>query len=80
MLNYHLIALISHASKVMLKVLQARLQQNVNPGDSSRLLRVSVVHSFLKNVFILATPHGVQDLSSLTRDQTQTPCSGSVEF
>ena len=30
MLNYRTIALISHASKVMLKILQARLQQNVN--------------------------------------------------
>ena len=30
MLNYHLIAPISHASKVMLKVLQARLQNYVN--------------------------------------------------
>ena len=28
--NYHTIALISHASKVMLKILQARLQQNMN--------------------------------------------------
>ena len=28
--NYHIIALISHASKVMLKILQARLQQYVN--------------------------------------------------
>ena len=28
--NYHTIALISHASKVMLQILQARLQQNVN--------------------------------------------------
>ena len=28
--NYHTIALISHTSKVMLKVLQARLQQDVN--------------------------------------------------
>ena len=26
--NYHTIALISHASKVMLKILQTRLQQN----------------------------------------------------
>ena len=30
MLNYHTIALISHASKVMLEILQARLQQYVN--------------------------------------------------
>ena len=28
--NYHTIALISHASKVMLKILQRRLQQSVN--------------------------------------------------
>ena len=28
--NYHTIALISHASKVMLKILQARLQQCIN--------------------------------------------------
>ena len=28
--NYHTIACISHASKVILKILQARLQQNVN--------------------------------------------------
>ena len=29
--NYHTIALISHASKVMLKILEARLQQYMNP-------------------------------------------------
>ena len=29
-LSYHTVALISHASKVMLKILQARLQQYVN--------------------------------------------------
>ena len=28
--NYHAVALISHASKLMLKILQARLQQYVN--------------------------------------------------
>ena len=28
--NYHTMALISHASKVMLKILQAKLQQYVN--------------------------------------------------
>ena len=28
--NYHTVALISHASKVMLKILQARLQQDMN--------------------------------------------------
>ena len=30
MLNYHTLALISHASKIMLKILQTRLQQYVN--------------------------------------------------
>ena len=30
MLNYHTISFISHASKVMLKILQARFQQYVN--------------------------------------------------
>ena len=30
MLNYHTIAFLSHASKVMLKILQARLQWYVN--------------------------------------------------
>ena len=30
MLSYHTIAFISHASEEMLKILQARLQQNVN--------------------------------------------------
>ena len=29
--NYHTVALISHASKVMLKILQARLQQYIKP-------------------------------------------------
>ena len=31
-LNYHTIALVSHASKVMLKILQAKLQQYMNCG------------------------------------------------
>ena len=35
-LNYHTTALISHASKVMLKILQARLQQYVNQWEESR--------------------------------------------
>ena len=40
--NYHIIALISHASKVMLKILQARLQQYVNhelPGVQAGLTK-----------------------------------------
>ena len=34
--NYHTIAIISHASKVMLKILQTRLQQNVEELRTSR--------------------------------------------
>ena len=30
-------------------------------------------------VCFLAAPHGLQDLSTLTRDQTQAPGSGGVE-
>ena len=29
--------------------------------------------------YFLATPHGMPDLSSLTRDQIHTPCRGSAE-
>ena len=34
---------------------------------------------FLSFKNILALPHSMQDLSSLTRDWTHAPCSGSVE-
>ena len=47
--NYLTIALISHASKVMLKNLQARLQQYVNrelPDVHSSRIFVSLVHSW----------------------------------
>ena len=37
--NYHTIALISHASEVMLKILQARLQQYVNHEIPVELFR-----------------------------------------
>ena len=39
--NYHTIALISHASKVMLKILQARFQQYVNLPDVQAIFRKS---------------------------------------
>ena len=35
--NYHTVALISHASKVMLKILQARLQQYIHIVKSVKL-------------------------------------------
>ena len=30
-------------------------------------------------IFFFAIPGGIQDLSSLTRDQTHAPCSGRVD-
>ena len=52
--NYCTVALISHASKVMLKILQVRLQQNVNqesgcqhPLDHQESGRVPEEHLFL---------------------------------
>ena len=44
--NYHTIALISHASKVMLKILQARLQQYVNHEPCMEKAR-----EFQKNIY-----------------------------
>ena len=51
--NYHTIALISHASKVMLKILQARLQQYVNcelPGVQAGLRKVKGTRDQIANI------------------------------
>ena len=50
--NYHTIALISHASKVMLKILQARLQQYMNCelSKTSLNIRKFMVHILLKTI------------------------------
>ena len=39
-LNYHTIALISHASKVMLKIFQARFQQYVNQTMNFQMFKL----------------------------------------
>ena len=51
-LNYHTIALISHSSKVMLKILQARLQQYVNCEDqiANILWIMEKAREFQKNI------------------------------
>ena len=46
--NYHTIALISHTSKVMLKILQARLQQYVN--------RETIIRAKAKVLIIVSKP------------------------
>ena len=68
--NYHIIALISHTSKVMLKILQARLQQYVShelpdvqagfrKGRGTRDQISNIIESAKKRVpekYLLATP------------------------
>ena len=52
--NYHTIALISHSSKVMLKVLQARLQQYVNhelPDVHARFRKSRGTRDQIANIF-----------------------------
>ena len=51
--NYHTIALISHASKVILKILQARLQQYVNrelPDVQARFRKGRGIRAHVANV------------------------------
>ena len=44
--NYCTIALISHASKVMLKILQARLQQYVNREQKMKIMATGPITSW----------------------------------
>ena len=51
--NYHTVALISHASKGMLKILQARLQQYVNrelPDVQARFRKGSGARDHIANI------------------------------
>ena len=57
----------------------------VNPKIMSSDIHFQVnsvlnAHLFYSCFFFLPAPHGMQDLSSLTRDQTCTPCSGTAGF
>ena len=62
--NYHTIALISHASKVMFKILQARLQQYTNHelpdvqaefrkgrGTRDQIANIEKAREFQKNIY-----------------------------
>ena len=40
---------------------------------------VSLTPATFNFIYFLATPCGLQDLSSLTRDQTCAPTNGSIE-
>ena len=59
---------------------------HLGPSWSSSIVSIASWHSDSPStlfrrvfVFFLATPHGMQDLSSLTRDGTRNPCSGSAQ-
>ena len=62
--NYHTIALISHTSKVMLKILQARLQQYVNhelPDDQAGFRKGRGTRVQIANIlWIIEKPREIQ--------------------
>ena len=43
-----------------------------------RVVLAEILRNFLAHFFFF-WPHGMWDLSSPTRDQTRTPCSGGAE-
>ena len=62
--NYCTIALISHASKVMLKILQARLQQYMNcelPDDQARFRKGSGTRDQIANICWIIEKTGVPE-------------------
>ena len=71
--NYHTIALISHASKVMLKILQARLQQYIN----QQLLNVES-WIYKRQVNQRPSCHHLLDHRKSKRIPEKTPTSASL--
>ena len=73
--NYHTIALISHTSKVMLKIRQASLQQYVNcelPDVQAGFRKGRVQHSFgghLREVRWTAILAGERTLKAVTKEK-----------
>ena len=62
--NYHTVALISHTGKVMLKILQARLQQYMNrelpdvqAGFASIYWIIKKAREFQKNIYFCFIDH-----------------------
>ena len=53
----------------------------VKAHNKSKVLRkyVQYYYYYYSLLFFLATPGGMQDLSSPTRDQTCAPCNGSMD-
>ena len=61
----------------MSPALEGRFLTTGPPGKSPCHYFKEKTISFNGYIFFLAMPCGMQDLSSLTRDRTCTPCSGS---
>ena len=77
--NYYTVALISHTSKVMLKILQARLQQCVNwelPNVQAGFRKDRGVHFSRSVVSDSLWPHGLQH----TRLSCSSPTVGACIF
>jgi len=75
--NYHTIALISYASKVMLKILQARLQQYMTTGKTIALTRrtffgkvMSLLFNMLSRLVITFLPRSKPLLISWLQSQS----------
>ena len=66
--KYHTIALISHASKVMLKILQARLQQYLNPDVQAGFIKGRGTRDQIANIhWLIEIAREFQKLSSPKR-------------
>ena len=70
--NYCTVVLISHASKVMLKILQARLQQYINqelPDVQAGFRKCRVTREQIANI------HWILEKASELQKKTSTPVS-----
>ena len=79
--NYHIIVLISHASKVILKILQARLQQYVNqdiPDVQAGFRKGRGARDQIANIHWMGFPHSSAGKESTCNagDPSSIPGSG----
>ena len=62
----------------MLAICLRKFEAMIHSGKST-YFKSKPCYNWSFNFFLIMLS-GLQDLSSLTRDQTPAPCSGSVEF
>ena len=77
--NYHTTALISHTKKVMLKILQARLQQNMNhelPDVQAGFRKGRGTRDQIDNIhWIIRKAEGARSSSRVRENQCPSLCS-----